>query len=86
MIKGLFENTKNGSYPHNSDFYDFLIEYKQSLFTYLTIDCITNNKVERLKVGSIKGSLDDRRYKSNHQNSDFDDLPFDGDKRLISRR
>ena len=24
-------------------------------------------------------------YKSNPQNSDFDDLPFDGDERLITR-
>ena len=37
-----------------------------------------------LKVSSIGRSFDNRMYESNHQNSDFDDLPFDGDQMLIS--
>ena len=43
-----------------------------------------NNIVERLKVSSIKRSLDNIIYVSKPQNNDFDDLPFDGDERLIS--
>ena len=37
-----------------------------------------------LKVSSIKQSLDNGIYKSNLQNAYFDELPFDGDERLIS--
>ena len=46
---------------------------------------LTNNSVERLKVSSIKRSLDNRRYESNPRNSDFDDSPFDDDKILLAR-
>ena len=56
------------------------------LFTKLPIDCLTKNILERLKVSSIKRSLDNRRYEINPQNSNFDDLPFDGDERLIARQ
>ena len=37
-----------------------------------------------MKVNSIKWSFDNRIYESNHQNDDFDDLPFDGDEILIT--
>ena len=39
-----------------------------------------------LKISSIELQLDNRIYKSNPQNAYFDDLPFDGDEKLISRR
>ena len=39
-----------------------------------------------LKINSTKWSLDNRIYGSNDQNSDFDDLNFDGEERFISRR
>ena len=47
---------------------------------------LTNNKVERFKVSLIEWSLDNRKYESNHQNTNFDDLTFDGDERLIARK
>ena len=39
-----------------------------------------------LKVSSIEQFLVNRIYEINRQNVDFDDLPFDGDGRLIARR
>ena len=47
---------------------------------------LTDNKVKGLKVGFIEQSLNNRRYEINPQNENFDDLPFDGDERLIARR
>ena len=35
------------------------------MFTYQTIYCLTNNKVERFKVSSIKLCLDNRRCQGN---------------------
>ena len=55
------------------------------LFTQQKIYCLTYNKVEMLKVSSIKWLLDNRRYESNPRNANFDDLPFDGDEILITR-
>ena len=37
------------------------------LFAKQPVNHLTNNSVERLKVGSIKRSLDNRRYESNAQ-------------------
>ena len=42
--------------------------------------------MEMLKVSSIKRLVDNRIYKINPQNNDLGDLPFDGDKRMISSR
>ena len=56
------------------------------MFTLKTIDRLTNNKEEMLKISSIEHSLDNRRYKSNHRDSDFGDLPFDDDESLIARQ
>ena len=39
-----------------------------------------------MKASSIGWLLDNRSYKSNDQNYDIYDLPFDGYKRLIARR
>ena len=50
------------------------------------IDCLTNNIIERLKVGSIETSLDNLMCVSNPRNSTFDELRFHGDERLITRR
>ena len=50
------------------------------------MDSLTDNKVERLKVSLIKQTLDNRKYKCNPRNSDYYDLPFYGDTRLIPRR
>ena len=72
---------------YSNDYFDNLpIEYKQRLLSERPIYCLTNNKVERLKVCLIKQSLDNRIYDSNPRNADFDDLSFDGDERLIDRR
>ena len=86
LIEQLFEHIKYGIYPQNADFYDAPIEYKKRLFTQQTIYCLTDNKLERLKVSLTKWSLDNRRHKSNHQNDDFYDLPFDGDEMMIARQ
>ena len=56
------------------------------MFTWQTIYCLTENELERLKVSPIKQSLDNKIYESNHRNTDFNDLPFDGDERLIARQ
>ena len=45
----------------NADFDDLPVLYKQSLFTWLTIYRLTNNKIEILKVSLSKGLLDNRR-------------------------
>ena len=52
----------------------------------LPIDCLTDNIVERLKVSLTKQCFDNRIYEGNTQNYDFNDLSFDGDERLITRR
>ena len=62
------------------------VEYKKMLFTKQPIDSLTDNSVERLKVNLTKQSLDNRIYKSNPQNSNFGDLPFDSDERWIDRQ
>ena len=82
----MFEIIKYDSYAKNADFGNFPVEYKQECFSKLPIDCLTDNKVERLKVSLIKQSLDNRRYKSNPWDNNSDDLPFDGDESLISGR
>ena len=61
------------------------MEYKQRFLSERPIYCLTNNKVERLKVCLIKQSLDNRIYDSNPRNADFDDLSFDGDESLITK-
>ena len=81
----MFDNIISGSYPQNDDFDDLTIENKQRLFTERPIYCLTDNNVEMLKVSLIKRWLDNIRHKSNPQNADFDDLPFDGNERLIVR-
>ena len=85
-IKLSFENIKYGISPQNYYFYDLPIEYKQRLPTKRPIDCLNDKIVESLKVNTIKILLDIRIYKSSPGNADFDDLPFDGDERLITRR
>ena len=80
------ENIKYGSYPINDDFNDLPIEYEHMFFTKQPIDCLTNNIIERLKVSFIKISVDTRTHKSDPQNYDFDDLPFDGNERLIAEQ
>ena len=57
----------------NYDFEDFPIEYKQRLFTWRTIDLLTDNKVEMLKIILIKRFLYNRRYKINPLNANYDD-------------
>ena len=56
------------------------------LFTKRPIDCLTNNIIERLKVGSIERSFDNIVYEINPLNADICDFPFDGDERLFIRR
>ena len=58
MIERSFENINNGSYPQNADIYDLPIEYKQRLLTLKTIDSLTDNIVENLKVTLIKQWFD----------------------------
>ena len=86
MIKQSSENIKYDSYTQNTDFDDLTIEYKQRLFTKHPIDILNNISVERLKVSSIEMFLDNRIYESNPKNSDFYDLPCDGDEMLIARQ
>ena len=71
-----FENINYVSYPQNADFDDLPIECKQRFFTKRPINRLTDNSVERLKFSQIKLSLDNIIYKSNPQNTDFDDLPL----------
>ena len=68
----------------NADFDDLPIEYEKKLFAKRQIDCLTGNILERLKVSLIKRSFDNRIYKTNPRNDDFDYLTFDGDERLIT--
>ena len=75
----MFENIDYGSYPQHSDLNNLTIEYKQRLFTKRPIDFCTNNSVEMLKVSLIEQFLDNRRYKSNPQNADFNVDLQDGD-------
>ena len=56
------------------------------LSTKKLIDRLTDNSVEILKVSLIERLLDNRIYEINPQHSDFYDLPFGGDERLIARR
>ena len=39
-----------------------------------------------MKVSSIEQLFDNRRYKGNNWNSDFDDLPFDDYESFIARQ
>ena len=57
---------------------------KLTLSTKLPIDSLTDNIVERLKFSLVERSFYNRIYERNPQNSDFVDLPFDGDQRLIA--
>ena len=41
--------------------------------------------IEMLRVSSIEWSLDNRIYKSNPQNINFNDLAFNGDESFIAR-
>ena len=70
----------------NYDFGDLHIEHEQNVFTKQPIYNLTKNIVEMLNISSIKLYFDNRIYESNPQNSNFDDLRFDGDERLIARR
>ena len=36
-----------------------------------------------MKVSPIKQLLNNKRHEINHQTSNFDDLPFDGDERFV---
>ena len=56
------------------------------MFTKLPIDHLTNNSAENTKVSFIEGSLDNIIYKSNTQNSNSNELPFDGDERFIDKK
>ena len=85
MTKRFFANINYGSYPKYAKFYDLTIEYKHMLFTKRPIDCLTDIIVEVLKVSSIEQLFDNWMYISNPQNDNFDDLLFDGEKRLITR-
>ena len=62
------------------------IEYEQKKFIKRPIGCSTNNTVERLKDSRIELSYDKLMYVSNLRSADFDDLPFDGDESLITKR
>ena len=84
-IEWSFENIKYGSSLKNADFNNLLIEYKQMLFTKQPIDNLTDNSVERLKVNTIKLSLDSLMYEISPRNAEFDDLFFVGDGRLMAR-
>ena len=86
MNEKSFEKIKYGSFPLNDDSDDLPIEYEQRLFTKQPIDSLTDNILERLKVSLIKRSFDNRIYESNPQNTNFNYLTFDGNKRLIIRR
>ena len=85
-IEQSFKNIKYESYPENAYFDDLPIEYEQRLFTKQPIDCLIKNNVERLKFGMIGRYLHNIIYKSNPQDTDFDDLPFDGVERFTARR
>ena len=50
------------------------------------MDCLTNNIIERLKFSSIGWPFDNIIYKINPVIADYDDFPFDGYQRLITRR
>ena len=54
------------------------------MFTKLPIDCLTDNIAERLKFSSDEQLFDNIMHENNPRNDDFDDLPLDGDGRLIS--
>ena len=86
MIEVSFDNQEYGSYPWNTYFGDWPVEYKQRLFTKLPIDNLTNNIVENLIFSSIKLLFDNWMYKINPQNDDFNDFYFDGDDRFITRQ
>ena len=75
-----------GSYPQNASSDDLTIEYEQRLLKKLPINILAKNTVENLKVSSTERSFDNIIYESDPQDSDFDDLPFDGDERLITRQ
>ena len=51
----------------------------------LPIDILTDDIVKNLKVSLIERQFDNYMYVSNSPNANFDDLPFDGDQRLITR-
>ena len=74
------------SYPWNADFDELPNEYEKILFTRQPIDYLTDNIVERLKVSLIGQFFDNIIYESNHQNSNLDELSFDGGERLITRQ
>ena len=61
LIKRLFEKIKYYRCSKNSFFDGLSIEYKQRLFTKQPIDCLTDNKVVKLRVSFIKLYLDNRR-------------------------
>ena len=59
-------------------------EYEHRLFTKQQIDRLTDNTVERLKVGSIERSFDKIMCVVNPKNYYLNHLPFDWDQRLIT--
>ena len=52
----------------------------------VSTDSLADNSVEKLKVISIELLLDNGTYNINNINDNFDDLPFDGNERFISRQ
>ena len=52
----------------------------------VSTDSLADNSVEKLKVISIELLLDNGTYNINNINENFDDLPFDGNERFISRQ
>ena len=64
----------------------YLLNMNNGCSTKKTIDCLTDNIVERLKVSLIERSFHNQIYESNTRNSDFYYSTFDGDERLITRR
>ena len=54
------------------------------LFIKSPIERLKYNIVESLNVSSIKLFFDNWIYVSNYRNADLDDLPFNGNQRLIA--
>ena len=50
------------------------------------INRLTDNIVERSQVNYTKQFFDNIMYESNPRHTDFDDLPFDGYERFITRQ
>ena len=64
----------------------YLLSMNKLFFTKWSIDCLTDDIIERLKVSLIERLFDNIIYESNHKNATFDDLPIYDDEILITRR